>query len=401
MKIKKAIIITTIFLLAFNFVACKKNIENTSSFDKIENTTTSNITTTEITTEQVEIKPDSIVRVFAVGDNLIHTSIYTQAKARGVNGGYDFDFTYENIEKMLDGVDLAILNQETPIANNLYEPSSYPRFNSPTDLGDKMLDLGFNAISHCNNHILDKNEDGLLATLDYWDSKNALVYGAYRNVQDEENIRIMEINGITFSFVGFMEHTNGLVLSKDATAKLTYTYDTENMKRLIKKADELSDVVIVSVHWGIEITNTTTEIQKNQAKQFVEWGTDLIIGTQPHAVQTMEYLKKPNGGQAFVAYSLGNFISAQDNNLSMIGVTLDLNVTKNAKNGEISITDVKAIPVITHYGTRFYNVTVYPYNQYTAELANSHGIKAEKEFSMDFINKILEENIPEEFLYLN
>ncbi len=353
----------------------------------------------EVITEPADA-PSPSVRVFAAGDNLIHSSIYNQAKNRSADGGYDFDYAYAHVADLVAPADLAILNQETPIANDLFEPSTYPLFNSPTALGDKMIDMGFNAISHSNNHILDKGEKGLLATLDYWGSRGVLMYGAYR---DEDSLNIlptMEINGITFSFVGFMEHTNGLHLPKDAAARLVYTSDRETMQRLIQQADAVSDAVIVSVHWGTEISNTITSQQKELARLFVDWGADLIIGTQPHTVQSMEYLDKPNGGRAFVAYSLGNFISAQERNLALIGVTVDLNITKDPAAGTIAVEDVKAIPVITHYGANFANVTVYPYSQYSEALAKAHGARAKGEFSMAYINRILKENIPEEFLRL-
>lgn len=392
-NIFKLLLIVTLFIM----VGCS-NIADNTNVDC--NVVTSEETTSVTTTLPPAPEPDPVVRVVAVGDNLIHSSIYNQAKARATDGGYDFDFAYHNVKSLIEPADLAILNQETPIASTLFELSTYPQFNSPTELGDEMIKIGFNAISHSNNHILDKGEEGLIATLDYWDSRNILVYGAYRDEEDLENIPTMEINGITFSFVGFMEHTNGLKLPDDAQAKLVYTSDVDTMERLVKKANEISDVVVVSVHWGVEDSNIIHNTQKELAKKFVEWGTDLIIGTHPHTVQSMEYLNKPDGGQAFVTYSLGNFISAQSRNLQLVGLLMDLDITKSLKTGTITISNVKAIPVITHYGANYSDVTIYPYNQYNEDLANSHGIRANTTFSMDYINKLLTDYIPEEFLYL-
>lgn len=399
MNTKKIFTIPIIAILIFTITIFSSEENRNSDFIKEEVTTTAaaSAETTVITTMT---EPDPVVRVFAAGDNLIHAAIYNQAKSRSTNGGYDFDYAYQHVADLVEPADLAILNQETPIANDLFAPSDYPLFNSPTQLGDKMIDMGFNVISHSNNHILDKGEKGLLATLDYWDSRNMLVYGAYRDEEDLNTIPTMNINGINFSFLGFMEHTNGLYLPENSKAELVYTSEIETMQRLIKSANDISDTVVVSVHWGTEISNTITDQQRNLAKLFVEWGADVIIGTQPHTVQSMEYLNKPDGGQAFVAYSLGNFISAQERNLAMIGVTVDFNVTKNLKTGMISIKDIKAVPVISHYGSDYSNVTVYPYNQYNQELANSHGVRARGEFSMDYINKILIDNIPKEFLRL-
>lgn len=394
-KIKKSLLVFSAFV--FILAGCTNN--NDSSLQDASAIVTEQ--TTAATTTPPPPPPDPVVRVVAVGDNLIHSSIYNQAKGRATDGTYDFDYAYQYVEDLIKPADIAILNQETPIANDLYEPSTYPLFNSPTQLGDKMVDMGFNVISHSNNHILDKGVDGMFATFDYWDTKDVLVYGAYRNEADLNNIRIKEVDGIKFAFLGFMEHTNGLRLPEGTEARLVYTSDVETMERLIEKADKMADVVVVSVHWGVETINEVTDSQKNLAKQFVEWGTDLIIGTQPHTVQTMEYLDKPDGGKAFVTYSLGNFISAQAYNLTMVGALVDLNVRKDLDTNMIYFEEIKAIPIITHYDSGYANVRTYPYSLYTEELANSHGIRVNGWFDMDFINKIVTENIPEEFLKLD
>lgn len=357
--------------------------------------------TTEATTEPPEnIPEDSIVHIVAAGDNLIHSSIYNQAKRRSQDDGYDFDFAYKHIEPLIEGCDIGILNQETIIANDMLEPSDYPRFNSPTQVGDKMISLGFNAFCHANNHILDRGEEGLLYTLDYWDSTNQLVYGAYRNEQELQNIKTKTINGIKFSFLGFTDHTNGLYLPQDSDAVIVDTEETDKMKQLIQKANSTSDVVIVSVHWGNEYWNEVTDIQKNLARDFTNWGADIILGTHPHAVQTMEYIDNIEGKQAFVAYSLGNFISAMDKANTMVGLVLDLDVVRNGQSGDISIENVKAKPVITHYGYNYSNIEVYPYYEYNDDLASKHGLNSKEEFSMEVIDNILNTYIPKEFLYL-
>lgn len=337
------------------------------------------------------------VHLVCAGDNLIHSSIYNQARRRAkANGsdGYDFDFVYEKIEKYLEGADIAILNQETIVTDEL-EPSDYPRFCSPADLGEKMIDLGFNVFSLSNNHIIDRGEDGLLATLRFWDSHEDIIrYGAYRDEEDMNNIRTMEVNGITFAFLGYMEHTNGLSLPSDSECKITYLKELEEVERQVRLADEIADVVVVSPHYGKETINEQTENQLYITEKLVEWGADLIIGTQPHTAQGMTYIDKPNGGQAFVYYCLGNFVSAQSYYLTMVGIIGDLDIVKNMDTGECSIENVKAIPIITQYGANYSNIHIEPYATYTEELLNAHGAKDFKQSKIDYVLGF----IPEEFL---
>ncbi len=362
-----------------------------------EATTTVPTTIEEITTTAEPVPVFASVRIVCAGDNLIHRSIYNQAKRRASKNdleGYDFSYAYERVIRYIESADLAILNQETVVTDE-FEPSDYPRFCTPADLGRYMASIGFDAVSLSNNHILDKDEAGLLATLDFWDTVDGVIsYGAYRDDSDMENIRTLEVNGITFAFLGYMEHTNGLSLEDDAVAEITYLRETELIEAQIKKADEIADVVIVSPHFGTEISNELKSNQINMAKLMVEWGADIIIGTQAHTVQTMEYIERENGAKGFVYYCLGNFVSAQADPRALVGILGDLTVTKNLLTDEISIESVKAIPIITQYGYNYSNIHIVPYSEYTNEMLSDHGADG---FTQEAIDNVLS-YIPEEYL---
>lgn len=390
------------------FGCARVDIPETQQSETDSTTSDSSVTTAATTvteppqttaTSQTEPPPPDIrtVHLVCAGDNLIHSSIYKQAKRRAeANGedGYDFDYVYEKVEKYLDGADIAILNQETIVTDEL-EPSDYPRFCSPADLGEKMIEMGFNAFSLSNNHILDRGEEGLLATLRFWDSHEGIIrYGAYRDEEDMNNIRTMEVNGVTFAFLGYMEHTNGLSLPSDSECKITYFDELDLIEQQVRRADEIADVVIVSAHYGKETINEQTQTQLDLTQKLVEWGADLIIGTQPHTAQGMEYIQKPDGSNAFVFYCLGNFVSAQSYELTMVGILGDLDIVKNMDTGEVTIENVKAIPIITQYGYNYSNIHIEPYATYTEEMLEDHGCDG---FDQDTIDYVLS-FIPEEFL---
>lgn len=375
--------------------------DETSTTTELTTTATTTIppeTTTVTTTTISEPEPEFVsVRIVCAGDNLIHGSIYNQAKRRANKNdidGYDFSYAYERVIRYIESADLAILNQETVVTDE-FEPSDYPRFCSPEDLGRYMAEIGFDAVSLSNNHILDKNEAGLLATLDFWDTVDGVIsYGAYRDESDMENIRTLEVNGITFAFLGYMEHTNGLKLSDDAVAEITYLKETEIIEAQIKKAREIADVVIVSPHFGTEISNELRSNQINMARLMVEWGADIIIGTQAHTVQSMEFIERDDGTKGFVYYCLGNFVSAQANPRALVGILGDLTVTKNLSTGEISIKNIKAIPIITQYGYNYSSIHIVPYSEYTEEMLSNHGADG---FTQEAIDKVLS-YIPKEYL---
>ncbi len=354
---------------------------------------------TEATTVTEPPEPEFYtVSLVCAGDNLIHSSIYNQAKRRakanGDENGYDFGYVYERVEHYIRDADLAILNQETIVTDEL-EPSDYPRFCSPGDLGRHMIDIGFDVFSMSNNHVLDRGEEGLLATLRFWDSQEGIVrYGAYRDDEDMNNIRTLEVNGITFAFLGYTEHTNGLSLPEGSPCRVTYLSELDVIEEQIRRADELADVVIVSPHFGKEISNEVTDSQRELSRKFVEWGADIIVGTQPHTAQEMEYLTREDGSQAFVFYCLGNFVSAQANPKALVGILGTIDVTKNSLTGEITLSNAGAIPIITQYGGNYHQIHIVPYAEYTEDELRAHGAEG---FDRDSIEKVLS-YIPEEFL---
>lgn len=400
-----------VFLFAVLLCGCSSDIaDRTVALSTVEaapviteaSETTTSITEKALETLIIETEEEAepaftSVSIVCAGDNLIHTPIYRQAKERSADGTYyDFSYAYQNVAHLIKEADLAILNQETIITDE-FEPSTYPSFCSPTDLATEMLRIGFDAFSISNNHVLDKGEKGLLSTLGFWKNEHpdVPVYGAYENEEDMNNIRTLTVNGIKFAFLGYMEHTNGLYLPRDSECRVTYISEEERIAEQIKKAQEIADCVIVSVHFGIEVTNTISSQQYYFAQKLADWGADIIIGTQPHTIQSMEYLQKSDGSEAFVFYCLGNFLSAMDNPYSMVEYLGRITVMKDNNSGEITISNPNAVPLINHYDSGYRNIRVYPFYEYTRELAATHGCK---NTSYEFFEQVINDNIPAEFM---
>lgn len=365
---------------------------------------TTAVTTEETTTATTE--PPEVwetVSFAATGDNLIHSSIYKQAAARSADGGYDFAYAYENVTDLIEEADIAVINQETLICNDQFEPSTYPCFNSPTALGNHMIDIGFDVFTIANNHTLDKGVNGLNACLDYWESKDVTVAGAYRNAEDAANIRTNEVNGVTFSYLAYTESLNGLYLPADSELVIGDALDIDGMTADIKAAEEISDVCIVALHWGVENSDVISDYQRSVAKTLAEAGADVIIGNHPHVLRDIEMIEREDGSQALCAYSLGNFISAQSVGQNLIGGVLQFNVSalvSGVEEAQPVISDVKLIPIVTHYDGNYSNVRIYKLSQYTPELAAAHGVNSMSVFGYDYIFKVLEKNISPEYLVL-
>ncbi len=365
-----------------------------------EQTTAAEVPETEAQAEDTEplpaeTEPAPIPKVTftAVGDNLIHSSIYKQAarRAESVDGmDYDFSFAYANVADLLDKADISVINQETLICNDEYEPDTYPTFNSPMELGDHMSRLGFDVFGMANNHVLDKGADGLDACLRYYDRRKYIRVGAYHDERDRNNIRIVEKNGMKVAFLAYTESFNGLRLPSDSLMTVGSIANEEAIDLALKevtRAAGMSDAVVLLLHWGVEDSDIISDSQRTLALKFADAGADVILGTHPHVLRDIEWIGRRDGGSTLCAYSLGNFISAQNVGRNLIGGILDFELDLDGERP--SVTMISFIPVITHYDASYSDIRLYPLSDYSEELASRHGVRANSEFSYEFIYNYL------------
>lgn len=346
-------------------------------------------------------RPADVVSFVAAGDNLIHGVIFMQAANRSIDGGYDFDYVYENTEDYFDKFDVRFINQET-LVNDAYAPSHYPQFSTPIEMGEKVLDMGFDVIGTSNNHSYDKGVKGIKSSLEYWNNKDVVNVGFYTG-DDSKDIKYLTVNNIKMAFLAYTYGTNGISIYDDTSPYIINCDDFDTIDRQVAIAKENSDIVIVSCHWGWEDTNNVNDYQKYVADHLNKIGVDVIIGTHPHVIQTVEWrTNTENANKTLICYSLGNFVSAQSRANNMLGGLFQFNIVKSYdENGTeaISVVSPYFVPTITHYDYNYSNVRNYLLWDYTPELAAKHGVKPhDNKFSYDYIESIVYNVIPEEFL---
>ena len=371
-------------------------------------------TTAEPTTEPE--KQDKRVHVCAAGDNLIHYSVYKEAEKLAGGQGYDFKPMYANVKYIIEGADVAILNQETIISQSSEVRGANGGallFNSPAEVADAVIDLGFDVFTMANNHLLDCGLQGLEESIRFWNHKadehGLTVLGAYLNQQDADRIRVREVNGVKMAFLAYCEHINGfddLLIGQDL--RVIKNSEEGVIERQIKEARQLADVVVVSAHWGGEDTFEVGEDRKILAKKMVDWGADVILGCHTHTPQTMEWITREDGSKGFVYYSMGNFICAQTDNFNVVGEIADFDIVVDGDTNKVTLENVGAIPTIVQYeDEHFANLRIYPYSQYTPELAERHALPyaipqgTYTEFGWDVVNNIIDTAIPKEFQKLD
>lgn len=353
------------------------------------------------------------ITVSMVGDILQHTPLADSGKKE--DGTYDFSAVFANMSEEIAAADLALVNQEVIIGGVELGISGYPTFNAPYELGDALVEAGFDVMLHATNHALDKRAKGLLNCINYWESNHpqVAVLGIHESAEDAEEIFVYEQEGIKLAILNYTYGTNGIPLPEDMPYAVDLL-DKEKIAEDLRRADELADFVIVCPHWGSEYVLKQTKEQENWAAFFAENGADLILGTHPHVIEPVEWIGQVEthaGGNAqgnaeeasgsadkgtLVYYSLGNFVNWTSSSGAgianrMVGGMAQVTISMD-ENGEAYIADYGVTPVVCHLERGFGGVTVYPLAEYTEELAGRNEIvKQDANFSLKYCLKLVED----------
>lgn len=401
---KVLLFISIIFIVFISIFFLSKNVilKDDNKVTNKEKTTTK----TSNKTEALKTNKDKEAKLTIVGDLLFEQPLYDDNKNME-------DTTYFDLVKpYFEKDDLTIANLEVPISDGKLKVSGVGySFCAPQSVGKLLTTLDIEVFSTANNHSYDRGNEGIASTIDFFkDYKDITTVGTRKN-KDDEIIKYREINGIKFSFVSYTYGTNSKPNPSDRY-KVNYFRnidlrkiddDTKNrIKEDVSTARNNSDVVIVMMHWGKEFTNDENEEQQTLANYLNSLGVDIIIGNHSHSIQPIKYVGDKH--KTLVYYSLGNFVSAdyivdrvgeKFRNAYQFGLLSTLNI-KLDSNNKVTISNVKAEPIINYYDTNLKNFKLVPARLYTNELEKNHYLY-KKNFTKDFISNMYNNVINEQF----
>jgi poly-gamma-glutamate synthesis protein (capsule biosynthesis protein) len=248
--------------------------------------------------------------VAAAGDVLIHPELVEQAakdaeKTGEGQAGLDFGPLMAGVKPVISKADLAICHMETPVGTPKGPFEGYPEFLVPPQILTTLKDVGYDTCSTASNHTYDHGLKAVKRTLDAMDKVGLGHTGSARTPQEAEQINIRDVNGVkvahlSFSWESFLNPTP----EKERWA--FNRMSTDEIKKAEARARKKgAEVVILSVHWGLEHYNEPSLPQLELAERITkETGIDLVIGHHSHVVQPIQKL---NG--KWVAYSLGNQVA--------------------------------------------------------------------------------------------
>lgn len=342
--------------------------------------------------EKVIIEKDREVSFLVAGDNLIHGLIYYSGDQG--DGSYSFDRMYERVSDEISSADIAYLNQETICGGTQLGLQSYPTFNSPYEILDSVAAAGFDWISTSSNHSMDVGEEGILSQLSHLEELPQLIQtGTNASADEAKEYKVIEKNGVKIGLLSYTYGLNGFALP-DGKEYLVNLIDEDRIREDMKALNQISDVQVVSMHWGVEYQFEENEEQRALAQLLSDEGADVIIGTHPHVLQPMEVLKGEEGNETLVMYSLGNFVSAQDVNSRMLGGMAKWTLVYHPSDKSVSFKNICFEPTVMYFDPSGTDVQVYPLSEYTDDTGASHYLSAygqdmSKQYFIDLVREIM------------
>jgi len=265
----------------------------------------------------------TVITIGAIGDIMLMSSQVNGAY-NAETGTYDFSRSFLGVANQFRSVDLMCGNFECTLSGEEAgysvkkgEDESVDTFNAPDSVIDTLKDVGFDFLSTANNHALDRQMAGLLRTLDVLDEKGVYHTGTARSNEERDTPLIIDVNGVKIGFIAATEIINKHDrYMNDAETEYAVTRLYLQEDRLVSEIKALreagADFIVAYPHWDKEHRTASNSRTRAEAKLLLESGVDVILGSHPHVVQSIEYVTVDRNGEPYtglVVYSMGNFIS--------------------------------------------------------------------------------------------
>lgn len=341
--------------------------------------------------------------IVMVGDNLLHMRATKSGKKS--NGTYNYNHIFKGIAKDVKAADVGIINQEVLLAAPTIPAAGYPLFNSRVEMIDAVKKAGFDVALHATNHSLDYGARGLKLTLRNWKKRapKIKVTGMYASKKSADKITMITKNGIKIAILNYTYGTNKHEMPENMPFAVNML-EKEKVKRDVKLAKRnKADFIIVCPHWGTEFTTEISEKQKEWCSYFLKLGVNMVLGTHPHVIQPVEWLKDTKGHKMLVYYSLGNYMTTtlregEDVWRQYCSGMAKIKIEK-VGNKKAKVKTSQFVPLIVHKSSS--SVTVCKVDNYTEARANNNYVnKVDPGFSYHKMRQLFRDVINSKFLVM-
>ncbi|MEE8636285.1 MAG: CapA family protein [Acidiferrobacterales bacterium] len=241
--------------------------------------------------------PARELRISAVGDIMLGGSAAPELAKLG------YDYPFAEVRRVFQESHVVFGNLEGPLTDaGLPEPGKRYVFRSPpARVAPALAAVGFNVVALANNHTMDYGVEGLRQTMAALQSAGIQFVGAGENLRKARDPVIIKAGGHSVAFLAYSLTFPENFWARNDRAGTAFGH-REHIRADVTAARERADVVIVSFHWGREITTALRAYQPQLARTAIDAGASVVLGHHPHILQAIELYKR-----GIILYSLGNF----------------------------------------------------------------------------------------------
>lgn len=304
-------------------------------------------TTAPQPTEQPET---TTIHIAAAGDLNVTDQMIQNAVT---NTGYDFTNAFLDVAPVMSQADLTLLNYEGTFGGAEYGTATGA---APGQLAQAMAAIGVDAVQTANSASIRSGVLGLQSTIQALQNAGIQPIGTFADsgsFRSSGGFTMVEVKGLRIALVGFTKGMDNLGLpegSEDCVNLLytDYTSDyskinSDGIRRVLRNvAEQQPDLTIAMVHWGSEYNEAIHSTQVRIKNLMLSNGVDIILGTHPHLLKTIEFSREDN---TLVAYSLGDFYGDAEQAGSNYSIILDIQVTRDNVTGNTTIDSFSYTPI--------------------------------------------------------
>lgn len=210
----------------------------------------------------------------------------------------NFAWPFEKVKEILASGDITVANFEVPLVKNCPTVVEGMVFCGREEAVAGLMASGVDVVTLANNHISDYGVAGIENTIKVMREKGIDTVGYSLGESGTGEILYKTVSGTKFAFLAFNDISGSI--------PPILTADKEVIERLVGQARKNADVVVVSMHWGVEYRAVPGSRQTELAHLVADAGADLIIGNHPHWIQSDEQYKN-----TYIKYAHGNLVFDQ------------------------------------------------------------------------------------------
>lgn len=230
--------------------------------------------------------------------------MFCRAVRKQILAARDPALPFRKIAPLMAGADIAFVNLESPFSDKGKYLNQGLVFHAAPDTIAGLQLANIAIASTANNHSRDCGAHGVEFTVAWLRSHGIQPLGTSESAEETHRGVILERNGVKFGFLGYtFDQQNGNWRDLDPRIAMA---DPATVCRDVTELRKRADVVVVSMHHGVEYKTKPLPAQVEFAHAAIDAGATLVIGHHPHVIQPYEIYK---GGIIF--YSLGNLVFDQ------------------------------------------------------------------------------------------